>query len=68
MTSEQKRMSLKVKNETPGGTVRKRVVGEVVAAATVAVIDKVVRRIDLSNRRTSVQQIRTARKTIDQKM
>lgn len=68
MKSDRKMTSLKVTNEITIVTVRKRMVGEVVAVATVVMIDEVVRRIDLSNIRTSVQEISTFRKTIDQKM
>ena len=68
MKSDRKMTSLKVTNEITIVTVGKRMVGEVVAAATVVMIDEVVRRIDLSKIRTSVQEIRTLRKTIDQKM
>ena len=68
MKSDRKMTSLKVTNEITIVTVGKRMVGEVVAAATVVMIDEVVRRIELSKIRTSVQEIRTLRKTIDQKM
>tara|TARA_B100000674_G_C37867696_1_gene927918 strand:+ start:321 stop:527 length:207 start_codon:yes stop_codon:yes gene_type:complete len=68
MKSDRKMTSLKVTNEITMVTVRKRMVVEVVAAATVVMIDEVVRKIDLSKIRTSVQEIRTLRKTIDQKM